>query len=103
MKFRNQKDTPLTCELRGNKVVIEIGIDIMAFAFEKSEYNNPFDEGKNDHIQENSISDKRQFAKDVVYELTDEREDGSSLLADLFDEAEKNAVENGSLGLKDEE
>jgi len=103
MKAKNQKDAPLSCKLIGNKIVIEIGIDTVAFSFEKSEYNNPFDENKNEYVQQSTIADKREFAKDVIRELMDEAEDGSSLLTALFDKAEENAVENGSLGLKDED
>lgn len=42
------------------------------------------------------IEDKVGFANDVLGELLAEREDGSSLLTDLFDAASQNAIENGS-------
>jgi len=101
MKAKSQKKSPLSCKLRGDKVVIEIGIDTLAFAFEESEYNNPFDVTQNKHVRTDTIAFKKEFARDVVNEINDEEEDGSTLLTGLFDKATERAVENGSLGIRE--
>ena len=48
------------------------------------------------------IEDK-VFIKDVVNELTNEAEDGTTLLHQTFDKAIENAIENGSEGIEIEE
>lgn len=96
-------DTPLSCKLVGDEVVIKIGIGTLAFAYEISEYNNPWSDDTNDTVQQCMVVNKKEFAKDVIAELISEREDGSTLITDMFDKAEQNAMENGSEGIEDNE
>jgi len=46
-----------------------------------------------------SITDVNRFAKDVVYALNEEKEDGTTPVHELFDDAFERAVENGSQGV----
>jgi len=46
-----------------------------------------------------SITDVNRFAKDVVYALNEEKEDGTTPVHVLFDNAFERAVENGSQGV----
>lgn len=46
-----------------------------------------------------AVTDKQQFLRDVFSALTSEREDGSTRLTDVLDWAEREAWEQGSLGL----
>jgi len=85
---------PLTIEVEGDQLVIRIGVDTLAFCFEISEDNQPFDEKANDFRREFKVIDKYKFAKGVATGLKDEREDGSTLLTDAIDAACIKAVES---------
>lgn len=99
--MKTKKDAPLSCKVVGGKLVIEIGINTLAFSFENGEYNNPFDEKKNDYIRQNTVVDKVRFAEDVVNELKEESEDGTTPVHLLLDKAMENAVENGTEGISE--
>ena len=45
------------------------------------------------------VTDVRRFAKDVVYALNHEKEDGTTPVHELFDAAFEKAVEDGSIGV----
>ena len=47
------------------------------------------------------ITDSKQFAHDVIQELTRQEEDGSTSLTMLFDKACIDAVGNGSTAVED--
>ena len=101
MKSKSKKDAVMNCKISKGKLVVEIGIGTLAFAFENSDYNNPWDTTENKNIKQDSVANKKMFAEDVVRELLEEAEDGSSMLTKLFDDACQKAVENGSIGIKD--
>jgi hypothetical protein len=90
---------PLDCTVENDELVIRIGIDVLAFAFDESDGNNPWSDELSDFERLSQIENPLQFAKDVACELEDEREDGSTILTDLLDKACEQAAENGSLGL----
>lgn len=93
-------DQPLSCKLEGEELVIRIGIDTLSYAFNESDYNNPWNEESSDFERMSQVENSLQFAKDVVHELNDEGEDGSTLLTSLIDKACEEACEQGSLGLE---
>lgn len=78
----------LNVEIKDNKLVISIGVDLLCHA-----------EGLNLYYYK--ISNKIGFAKDIVNELLNEEEDGTTLVHRMFDEAANNAIENGSENVKE--
>lgn len=106
MKRRNK---PLSVKItRDGVLTIEIGIETNAYAALHSEYAESLlgltDRAKGRRPDTRfSISNPRGFAFDVKRELLREAEDGSSLLTKLFDEATRNAIEDGSLHFHDSE
>ena len=97
MKRRNQ---PLDVNIEQQQLVIRIGIDTLAFAFEESNENHKYDEKKHDWNKLVKVLDSEQFAKDVMYELTREEEDGSSNLTNLLDIACVEALNQGSIAVE---
>jgi len=85
---------PLTIGVEGDELVIRIGVDTLAFAFETGEDNQPFDEKANDFRRTWKVVDKHDFAKGVAIALCDEEEDGSTPLTKILDEAYIRAVED---------
>jgi len=85
---------PLTVGVEGDQLVIRIGVDTLAWCFEISDDNQPYDEQIGDFRRSFKVLDRHKFAKGVAYGVQDEREDGSSLLTDALDAACINAVEN---------
>ena len=93
------KNRPLTTEIKGNELVIKIGINTLSWAFEHSDDNNPWNEKQDKFIRVWKVTDIAQFAKDVMYELRSEEEDGSSPLINFLDRACQDAVNEGSIGI----
>jgi hypothetical protein len=91
---------PLTVELVGDRLVISIGIDTLAFAARHSDYANPWNDERNDFVSAFTITDERVFAHEVARALKDEEEDGSTLVHAMLDRAIENAVENGCDGVE---
>ena len=87
--------------MEGGHLNLSIGIRTLAFAFENSEANNPFDEDFCDTKRQFSISDPLQFAEDVKHEMSREGEDGSTPLTRFLDLMMDEAVSQGSLGIHD--
>ena len=96
--MKDDSDLPLQVSVQEGVFAITIGIDRIVWAAEHSKDWNPFDDEKNDYVQKWKVVDSVEFAKDVMAAMLDEREDGSSLLTDLFDKALMIALEDGSLG-----
>ncbi len=86
---------PLTIGVEGDELVIRIGVDTLAFAFETGEENQPFDEKANDFRRSWKVIAPRDFAKGVANALCDEEEDGSTPLTGILDAAYIRAVEEG--------
>jgi hypothetical protein len=85
------KNRPLTVEVKGNELVIKIGINTLAWAFERSEYNNPWDEDVADFIQTWKVEDPEQFAQDVSHEMLNEQ---------FVDQACQDALNEGSVAIE---
>lgn len=98
MKYDLESKTPaglpLTIGVEGDQLVIRIGVDTLAFCFEISEDNQPFDEKANDFRRSWRVTDKYQFAKGVANGLRVEEEDGSTSLMRTLDAACIDAVES---------
>lgn len=94
-------ETPLKVELKNGELVIHIGINILKFAAENMDSCNIYDEKSKEWKQLWKINNRVYFARDVIYALSEEREDGSSKLTDLIDEACLKAIEDGSEGIED--
>jgi hypothetical protein len=89
--------------VRDGRLCIEIGVHVLAYATAFADWANPFDEERNDYIRTFAIEDAHQFAKDVQDAMLAEREDGSTLLSDFLDKMAQAAIEEGSLGLHEDE
>jgi hypothetical protein len=98
--MKENKDAPLSVEVKEDRLVISIGIDTLAYCFERSESNNPYDEETGDFKQIERVASPMQFAKDVATELMMEEEDGSTPLNLLLDKMCEEAVNQGSNGLE---
>ena len=89
-----RKDMPLRARIVQNVLTIEIGVGTNAFAALRAPFL--WDEKCDRPELRYAITDARSFGVDVCRELTREEEDGSSLLTNLFDEAIRKAIEDGS-------
>ena len=87
---------PLTVGLEGDQLVIRIGVDTLAFCFEISEDNQPFDDKVNDFRRTWKINNKYRFAKGVASGLRVEEEDGSTPITKILDDAFIYAVEDSA-------
>lgn len=94
-----RNEMPLRALVQDGNLVISIGIRTLAFAFETSEGNNPYDPSSGDFKRELQIADPLQFAEDVCHEINGEGEDGSTPLTRFLDSMMDEAVNNGSLGI----
>lgn len=86
------KKHPLTVSIEKDELVIRIGVATLKFAVEAG----PRFEEEEDAPK---IIDAAVFAKDVLHELLDEDEEGSTRVHALLDDAAWAAVENGSEGV----
>ena len=93
----------LKATIENGRLVITIGVQTLAHATAFADWSNPFDEAADDYIRTFAIEDAPQFAKDVVSAMLDEREDGSTPLSDFLDKMAQAAIEDGSLGLHEDE
>ena len=75
----------LRVELVDRRLTISVGVDTLAEAVQISDYG-----------EDCKVTDIDGFAKDVLYELKREEEDGTTLVHRLFDNAAGEAVEQGS-------
>ena len=98
MKFDLESKTPaglpLTIGVEGDQLVIRIGVDTLAWCFEISNDNQPYDEKVGDFRRKFKVLDAHKFAKGVGIGLQDEEEDGSTPLTKILDEAYIRAVED---------
>lgn len=93
-------DTPLTVAADGNLLIMVIGVELAAYAYEEGEDNNPFNDKVRDFRRTFKVTSPAQFARDTAKALRllllDEEEDGSSELTRLLDKACIRAIEDGS-------
>lgn len=94
-------DKPLTVRVtRAGVLTIEIGIETNAFAtlaapfaWEMANHGKPH---YTDPRAKFKITSASGFALDVMRALTEEADDGSSLLSKLLDDAAQKAIEDGA-------
>ena len=82
---------PLEVGVEENQLVIRIGVDTLAFAFEVGEENNPY---VSNFVRSWKVTDKHRFAEGVANRLCNEEEDGSTPLTNILDVAFIQAVED---------
>lgn len=93
----------LSVRVVNGELVIRIGVNVLAYAAAFSAWANPFNEDRDDYIRTFAIEDANEFADDVLHAMLNEREDGSTPLSDFIDEMSEAAVNDGSLGLHEDE
>jgi hypothetical protein len=86
---------PLTCRVKNGVIQISVNAATVEFATvnHPALYDPEADEGR--YI----VTDQQEWLKGVAHYITDEREDGSSRLTDLFDSAILEAIEQGWEGV----
>lgn len=87
---RRTKNRPMNAHVKNGVLTIEIGVDVLAHAALHKE------DGMRWLSDDYRITDNTGFAKDVVWSLLDEAEDGTSMLTALFDKAIEHAIDNGA-------
>lgn len=86
MKKISGSGKDLKVRIEKGQLIISIGIDTLAFAFDNGEYA----------YELFKVSNIKGFAKDVLYELLREEEDGTTPVHRLLDEVCNEAAEQGS-------
>jgi hypothetical protein len=89
------RDQGLTIEIVDGRVMISIGIDALIFAVKGSEMW----EEQLENQRGWSIGNEDGFAQDIVAELEDEQEDGTTEVHLMFDRAIQRAFDQGSLNV----
>lgn len=87
---------PLQVKIVNDRLVISVGIEVLAFAAENCER---FYDGEKDAYTL-KVTDKAKFAIDVARELNREKENGETPVSVLLDQAFEDAVGDGSEGVK---
>ena len=88
---------PLRCHYKRNKIVIEIGHDVLAHATNISPdfYDDERDGGQY------RVVDAKVFAKEVVDYLNREDEEGNTLVTTMLDKGIALAIEQGAEGVEE--
>ncbi len=84
-------DLPLKAELKGHRLVIEIGVETLAWATE----NHPDFWDQSLHVEDATV-----FAKEVIQELNHEEENGDTLITLMLDKAIGRAINHGAEGIE---
>lgn len=84
------KSKPLRVAIERGQLVISIGVDTLAFAFEHSNSGAG-----------SKVTNPLKFAEDVLAELLREEENGATLVHDLLDEACVTTCQQGSEWIAD--
>ena len=95
------KKDRLRIDVKGGKLIISVGIDTLARAFEDSEYNEHFNDLSEIYEKLYCVTDHKEFAKEVALALQEEDEEGTTAVHVLLDEACENAIENGCEGVEE--
>lgn len=85
---------PLTIGVESDQLVIRIGVDTLAFCFEMSEDNQPFDDEAQDFRRAWRVDNRHKFAEGVAIGLQLQEEDGSTPLTHILDAACIRAIED---------
>ncbi len=85
----------MRCQIEGNEIVVRMPIDALPVAWDASPLNDHDPDAGNLY----PVTDAALFAREVVTALSDEEEDGTTLLHRAFDQAMSNAVDQGAEGV----
>lgn len=85
--------------IEGDELVIRLPADILRSATNACPLLNLYCEEHND-FEPPLIVDLNTWCKEVVIELNREKEDGTTLVHEMFDKAFQNAAESGAEGIK---
>jgi hypothetical protein len=91
--MKTSAERSLTVKVEGDELVIRIGVDTLAFAFETSEENEYYDAQTKTVRKSWKIVDKHRFAKCVINAICEEKRDGSTPLTLFLDVACVRATE----------
>ena len=94
---KTARDTPLSVGIENDQLVVRIGIDTLAFCAQP-ENGGPVLDTQTLACRVDSRR-ARQWAKDVVREMTDEAENGDTPLCKFLDKMMCSAAENGSMAI----
>lgn len=104
-KVRNI-DRPLTVKIEDNQLVIRVGINTLVYCTEHCPIFYDYEKdaktpgyGLGPYVK---VKNKKELVKDVIGEILHEKEDGSTPLSDMLDNAILAAYEDGSLGFAEE-
>ena len=92
-------DQRLSAKVEDGELVIRIGINTVAWAFDHDPENNVYDEKKAEYVQAAKVLDAAEFANDVVIEMTNEEEDGTTPLDLFLDKMCRKAANQGSAAI----
>lgn len=84
------RDSQLNIEIKNGELQISIGIDLLCFAVQTE-------------IQDFKITDNDGFVQDILNELSNEEEDGTTAVHKMLDQAANSAIENGSENAEENE
>lgn len=94
-------ESSLAVEVKDGVLMIRLGVETLKWAAEHMKANNPYDEEMGSFRRLWKITDATKFADDVRHALTEEEEDSSTVLTELFDKAALAAIEDGSIAVED--
>jgi hypothetical protein len=80
--------------LRGDTIVITADLSQIGLCFDMALNQDP-------NTPDLVISDKAEFANELVYALNDEKENGDTLVHEMLDEAIRKAVDGGAFGVEE--
>lgn len=90
------REKALSVGLVGGKIVIEIGVDVLADAITNGPVSDEYsDDGEVSVV----VGDTAVFAKSIIEALSIEEEDGATPVHRLFDDAARYALEFGLDGI----
>jgi hypothetical protein len=99
-KPKSPKDQPLDCKLSKDGVLsISIGINTLAWALEHEEQNQVWSDSQKKFVGTHTVTNKRAFALDVLRELLDEQEDGTTRVHVFLEDVMESALNNGAQGV----
>ena len=100
---KSAHDAPLAVNVTGDgRLCVQIGIATLAFACERQEDHNPYNESTGGFKRLYRVTDAVAFAGEVRVELCREEENGATPLTDLLDKACTAAIENGCEGVEED-
>jgi len=92
-----REEMPLRCDVVDGAIDISIGVGVLCFAAD----NHPdfWDGESGPEVPNIKITNAQDFAREVMFAINAESEDGSTLLTRMLDEAIAKAVESGCDGV----